>query len=96
MDNTWLLNILVSAFVFLLSGNIYFLKKTLDKVESDGAKGAAALLAFTEQQKTLTRIESELRKLRRLEKEVAGLKGALKAQMKKNREPVKRAVDESS
>lgn len=72
----------------LLGGNIFFIKRLVDRIESTGDKASAALRATEEQARTLTdlkhtssvamsELRSEIKDMRRIEIDVAVLKSAI-------------------
>ncbi len=77
MDNTWLLSSLGSVIFLLLAGNLFFIKKLIDKIEQTGTKASDAFRGMESQGQTLMEIKSEIKELRRLEIDVAVMKSAL-------------------
>lgn len=61
----------------LLAGNIYFVKRLIDKIDATSEKASEAIRGVKDQGKMLSEIKSELKDLRRLEIDVAVVKSAL-------------------
>lgn len=61
----------------LLAGNIFFIKRLIDRIDSTGEKASAALRGVEDQARTLIEIKTEIKEMRRLEIDVAVLKSFL-------------------
>lgn len=85
MDQTWLLSSLGSVIFLLLAGNLYFIKKLIDKVEHAGTKASDAFRGMETQAVTLMEIKAEIKEMRRLEIDVAVMKSALQLKLGRSR-----------
>lgn len=88
VDTDMIFGIGATVISLLLGGNIFFLKRLVERIESTGDKASAALRATEEQARTLTdlksthnvsmaELRSEIKDMRRIEIDVAVLKSAI-------------------
>lgn len=88
IDSDIFLGIGATVITLLLGGNIYFIKRLVERIDNTGDKASAALRATEEQARTLSdlkhdhsmamaEIRSEIKDMRRIEIDVAVLKSAI-------------------
>lgn len=92
-SDQWVMSLSGAAIMLLLGGNMYFIKRLVDKIDAAASTAAAANSAVAAMSGFLREIKADIKDLRRIEIDVAVLKSSFTSRKKNGVDDDESATD---